>query len=134
MRFVDTSFWVALQAARDSRHAAAASLWVGQARPLLTTNHVLGETWTFLRRAGGHRLAVGFLDRVSRIESLIVHHVDERLEVDAWGWLRRHDERRYSFVDATSFAVMRRLKIREALAFDGDFAAAGFIELRPEGP
>jgi hypothetical protein len=25
---------------------------------------------------------------------------------------------------------MRSLRIREALAFDGDFAAAGFIELR----
>jgi predicted nucleic acid-binding protein len=28
--------------------------------------------------------------------------------------------------------VMRRMRIREALAFDGDFAAAGFVELRPE--
>jgi len=25
---------------------------------------------------------------------------------------------------------MRRLAIREVLAFDGDFAAAGFVELR----
>jgi len=25
---------------------------------------------------------------------------------------------------------MRRLAIREAFAFDGDFAAAGFVELR----
>ena len=45
--------------------------------------------------------------------------------------LRRHDERVYSFVDATSFAVMRQLGITEALAFDGDFSAAGFIEVRP---
>jgi predicted nucleic acid-binding protein len=35
-----------------------------------------------------------------------------------------------SFVDATSFAVMRRRRIREALAFDGDFNAAGFVEVR----
>jgi len=26
---------------------------------------------------------------------------------------------------------MRSLKVRRALAFDGDFAAAGFAELRP---
>jgi predicted nucleic acid-binding protein len=42
----------------------------------------------------------------------------------------RHDEREYSFVDATSFAVMRALRLRNALAFDGDFTAAGFVELR----
>jgi uncharacterized protein len=43
----------------------------------------------------------------------------------------RHDEREYLFVGATSFAVMRSLRIREALAFGG-FAAAGFVELRAE--
>ena len=45
--------------------------------------------------------------------------------------MRRHDERVYSFVDATSFAVMRAHRIDAALTFDGDFAAAGFRELRP---
>lgn len=130
MRFVDTSYWVALQAARDAHHGDAAALWEMQTQPLMTTNHVLGETWTFLRRAGSHRLAVGFFDRVSALRTLAVHHVDERLEADAWMWLRRRDERQYSFVDATSVAVMRRFRIREALAFDGDFAAAGFVELR----
>jgi predicted nucleic acid-binding protein len=34
-------------------------------------------------------------------------------------------------VDGTSLQVMRRLRMTEALAFDGDFAAAGFIEVRP---
>jgi predicted nucleic acid-binding protein len=38
----------------------------------------------------------------------------------------------YSFVEATSFVLMRKLRILEALAYDGDFAAAGFVELRPE--
>lgn len=56
--------------------------------------------------------------------------IADDLEEDALRWLRRHDEREYSFVDATSFAFMRSLQIQEALAFDGDFAAAGFVELR----
>ncbi len=29
---------------------------------------------------------------------------------------------------------MRRLRIREALAFDGAVAAAGFVEVRPTPP
>jgi predicted nucleic acid-binding protein len=56
--------------------------------------------------------------------------VSPELEDDADRWLRRRDEREYSFVDATSFAMMRSLRITQALAFDGDFAAAGFQELR----
>ena len=43
--------------------------------------------------------------------------------------IRRHDERVYSYVDATSFRVMRDRRLRETLAFDQDFAAAGFVEV-----
>lgn len=71
------------------------------------------------------------VDAAFASRSLTVEQVDTGTEHQAWQWLRRHDEREYSFVDATSFAVMRRLRIREALAFDGDFAAAGFVEVRP---
>ncbi|MGH2874907.1 MAG: type II toxin-antitoxin system VapC family toxin [Solirubrobacteraceae bacterium] len=128
--FVDTSYWIALQSRRDARHPDAAQIWRSGPGRMVTTNHVLGETWTFLRRAADHVTATGFLDRFHRLESVAVHHVDRGLEDEAWEWLRRHDEREYSFVDATSFALMRQLRLREALAFDGDFSAAGFVEVR----
>jgi len=96
----------------------------------LTTTLVVGETWTFLCRRAGHRRAVEFLDAALKLRLLNIRHVDEDAENEAWRWLRRHDEREYSFVDATSFVLMRRLRIREALAFDGDFSAAGFTETR----
>ena len=57
--------------------------------------------------------------------------VDSAIDERAWDWLARHDERSYSYVDATSFEIMRRERIAEALAFDGDFSAAGFVEVRP---
>jgi len=60
-----------------------------------------------------------------------VSGVSEQMEAEALIWLRQRDEREYSFVDATSFAIMRRRRMREALAFDGDFSAAAFVELRP---
>jgi predicted nucleic acid-binding protein len=130
--FVDTSFWVALQMSGGPHHRnAVALLQAHAAEPMVTTNHVRGETWTFLRCRDGHRAAVRFLDALERSPRFEVIGVDDEVELDALSWLRRRDEREYSFVDATSFAVMRRRRIREALAFDGDFAAAGFVELRP---
>jgi predicted nucleic acid-binding protein len=130
--FVDTSFWLALHLPRDARHEAAAALLAAHANAsLVTSNHVRGETWTFLRRRAWHAAAVGFLDAIERTPRMRVLFVSDELERQALSWLRARDEREYSFVDATSFALMRSLRIREALAFDGDFAAAGFVELRP---
>jgi predicted nucleic acid-binding protein len=129
--FVDTSLWAAVGLRRDRHRAEAGRLLEACAsEPLVTTNHVRGETWTLLRRRGDHRIALGFLRTLERSPRLQVVHVSAGLEDEALEWLRRHDEREYSFVDATSFALMRSLGIHEALAFDGDFAAAGFVELR----
>ena len=130
MRFVDTSFFVALRMRDDRNHAQAVRLWSADRSSLLTSNHVVGETWTFSRRRLGHAVAVEFLDLVERSDRVVIEPIGPDLESEAWAWLRRHDERSYSFVDATSFAVMRANRLREALAFDDDFAAAGFVEVR----
>jgi uncharacterized protein len=132
MRFVDTSFWVAYRFRRDDHHEEAVMIWRDRSHPLLTTSLVIGESWTFLRRRVGHAEAVGFLDAVQASPRVSITHVDDAVEGAAFAWLRRHDERDYSFVDATSFEVMRRERVVQALAFDGDFAAAGFVEVRQE--
>lgn len=124
---------------RDVRHDDALAMLdaLGRSEQILTTNLVAGEAWTFLRRRDSHRTALAFLDRLdalSRAERLVVHRVTEDQEVAAWDWLRKHDERVYSYVDATSFRVMRDRRLREALAFDQDFAAAGFVEVHARAP
>jgi len=118
---------------RDSRHRVALELLrqVGGQR-IVATNLIRGETWTWLRYKRWHRKAVEFLDSVGgQNQRIQVARVKPAEEDEALRWLRRHDEREYSFVDATSFAFMRAKGISEVLAFDGDFAAAGFTELRP---
>lgn len=132
MKFADTSFWVALFLRRDANHEVARRLWAdrGEAR-LLVTNHVRGELWTFLRRRDGHAHAAAAVRVIAESPTVELVHITSEVEDDAWRWLELHDERSYSFVDATSFAVMRRRRLHEALAFDGDFAAAGFVEVRP---
>ena len=132
MTFVDSSFWIAQVISGDAHHTQAKALEdVFSRQSLVTSRPVVAETWTFLRRKTGHSRAMTWLDQLEATQGLAVHRVPEEIEDEAWAWLRVHDERAYSFVDATSFALMRKLRIKEALAFDGDFAAAGFVELRP---
>jgi uncharacterized protein len=129
--FVDTSFWVALTNRRDARHQEATALLAAHhGDRLVTTNEVRGETWTFLRRRAGHATAVKFLDALGASRRVELLRVTETAEAEAQQWLRRRDDREFSWVDATSFATMRQLRATEALAFDGDFSAAGFTELR----
>ena len=129
--FADTSFWVALAARADRHHAAAARLWHREPPGIETSNHVLGETWTFLNRRYGQQAARTMVSSVRTSPRVSVRHVPPETEEEAWRWLGQRDEREYSFVDATSFAIMRRHGITDALAFDGDFSCAGFVELRP---
>lgn len=130
MVFVDTSFWAALGNATDDRHESAVRLWAGKPSVVTTSNHVLGESWTLLNRRCGHRVA-RTAAAIRHSAQVRVEHVTAELEEEAWQWLEKRDEREYSFVDATSFALMRKKKIAAAFAFDDDFTAAGFIELRP---
>ncbi len=136
MKPAGTSLWIAWSLPGDGRHRDAFALLnhLGPTGQVLTTNLIVGETWTFLRRKDGHGTALAFLDPIETLAmgaKLTIHRVRSEQENKAWDWLRKHDERAYSFVDATSFQVMRDRRLREALAFDQDFAAAGFLELRP---
>jgi predicted nucleic acid-binding protein len=60
---------------------------LGSAEQVLTTNLVVGETWTFLRRKDGHRTALAFLDRIGALQQqskLVVHRVTFDQEDKAW--------------------------------------------------
>jgi len=129
--FVDTSAFAAAIASRDARHLEAVALLEAHGSSgLVTSNHVRGETWTFVNRRYAHRTAAAFLDMLGRTRRIEVVFVSHDLEERALRWLRRRNEREYSFVDATSFTLMKSLRINEALTFDGDFEAAGFTVLR----
>jgi uncharacterized protein len=130
--FIDTSYLIAALSPADRNHHAAIELKeVLRGVSPFTTNHVVGECWTFARRRFGHGAAVKLTDALRRSDRYRIVHVDRELEEAALEWLRDHDEREYSFVDAASFAVMRRHRILDALAFDRDFHAAGFRTLAP---
>ncbi len=78
-----------------------------------------------LERKYKPELALQWLDGLRAMQSLeIVGCAPADLE-QARGWLDRKIPK-LGIVDATSFAIMKRLKIRYVFAFDGHFGKAGF--------
>ncbi len=131
MIFVDTSFLYAAIDKRDDRHQdALAALDAAGGDGLLTTTHVLGESWTLTRRRLGHRAAVSLIAAIRASTLYTLATPGRKLEERAFEWLVQHDEREYSFVDAVSFVTMEDRRVETALAFDADFEAAGFSTLR----
>lgn len=127
--FVDTGGFLGLLVADDVSHARARELFAqanAERWRLVTTNAVVVETYGVLliRSRDKRRAGMTFLDLVEtgacRIER--VRRADETRAVAI---LRGHEDETYSFCDALSFAVMERLAVREAIAFDRHFREYG---------
>lgn len=114
---------------RDRFHARAATFYrssFSQYLYLITTNLVIAETYVNVRRASGHARATAFLDLVEQSERIRCLWSDRQLELRAREILRRYSDQDFSYVDAVSFAVMRRESVDHAFAFDQHFRTMGF--------
>lgn len=130
---MDTGAFVALRNSSEREHRAARAtpaLLVGEGVTLLTSNYVFAETYTALLVRVGRREAISWGKIFRESAAIEVLRVDESLEQDAWEILESHDDKSWSYVDATSFALMDREGIDEAFAFDRHFAQRG-LKLLP---
>lgn len=125
--FVDTSALYAVMDGDDANHAAAAAEWrrlLDGGVPLVTTNYVLLETTALVQHRLGMEAVRALHDDVAPV--LGVEWMAERHHEAAMAAVLAVGSRGLSLVDCSSFGAMRALGIREAFAFDADFAAQGF--------
>ncbi len=130
--FVDASFWIALFDRSDAAHDVTTAFWHEVAnRPvrLTTSDYVLDEAYTFLRRHVGLQAAVDLHDVVHASRLLQVAEVSASIRVAAWDTLIKYDDKVLSFTDCTSFVLMWRAGLKEALTLDGHFVQVGFVQL-----
>lgn len=128
--FVDTSAWYAAADRRDRSNARAKEILSGGER-LVTTDHVLVETWLLLR----HRLSRGAAERFweGLRQGAAALEVAGAADLEmAWSIGSEFSDQDFSIVDRTSFAVMRRLGMRRVASFDDDFAIYRFGQNRRE--
>jgi predicted nucleic acid-binding protein len=126
--FIDTSAFVALRNAAEAEHeqarVALAEL-LADGAALFTSNYVFAETYTALmvRVGRGEAIEWGRRFRAGGVVELV--RADEDVENHAWRILEDHDDKRWSYVDATSFALIEREGNGEAFALDAHFGQRG---------
>ena len=118
--FVDTSAFYAAADVGDRGNPRATEV-LRTDEDLVTTDHVLVESWLLVRhrlgRPAADRLWHGLRSGVAAVEWVTPADLDV-----AWEIAQGFADQDFSIVDRTSFAVMERLGLTRAVSFDDDFA------------
>lgn len=133
--FVDTSGWIEPVLRSDLDHAAMvrfAQQLQAERRQMVTTDDVLNEVVALLTtdsRGIARPLLIQFINQILSSPQVQIVHVDAQIWREAWAMLERMSDKTWSWVDASSFIVMRRLGIVEAFTTDHHFTQAGFVRI-----
>lgn len=117
--FVDSSVWFAAANIREHRNERAKRL-LAELGAMVTTDHVLVETWLLLNsrihRHAAERFWRGVRTGNVHLEKVTAEDLDR-----AWAIGELFSDQAFSIVDRTSFVVMERLGLTRAASFDDDF-------------
>jgi predicted nucleic acid-binding protein len=118
--FVETSAFYAAADSSDSSHMRAREVLAAAGR-LVTSDHVLVESWILIRARGGRSAAERFWGGVrgglATVETVLPGDLDA-----AWRIGETFPDQGFSIVDRTCFAVMERLGINSVSSFDDHFS------------
>ncbi len=125
--FVDAGAFIALQDVSDGHHAAAVSFFesASPATRWLSSNFVVDETITFLRRSVGHACAAAYADSMLKTRLFDIISVNPAIEHSAVEVFKRYKDKELSFTDCVTIAVVRSMKIDGVFGFDSDFISVG---------
>ena len=127
--FVDSGAWIALALSRDPLHARAREQWDllrGAGAKLHTSVPIVIETFTFLDRNANRDVALAWQESIIQPGLLDILPCELRDLQRSWDYFRRSDLHNLSADDATSFAIMKRVRIRLAYTFDHHYSVVGF--------
>ncbi len=131
MIFVDTGAWFAFSVPTDPDHASARALIDANREPLVTTDFVVDELLTLFRVRNQSHRAHQWLDDVYRAGAFDLVRITPADFERAMAIYRDFADKLWSFTDCTSFAVMERLAITKAFAFDQHFRQYGSLTILP---
>lgn len=128
--FIDTSAFVALRNRGEREHSRARETLRGLVEgrvSLYTSNYVFAETYTALLVRVGRAEAIEWGRRFREDEAIELVRLEASIERATWRILEDHSDKDWSYVDASSFALIESEGANEAFAFDHHFVQRGLI-------
>jgi predicted nucleic acid-binding protein len=130
--FFDTWGWLAIAHRDDQRHAEATTFYrdflVAGGVPV-STDYILSETISLLRARTSPQGTERFIDGILAAETsgkVVIERIGAERWSAAWKLSKKFgDKPDISFVDFTSFALMKELKISEAMTADRHYEFVG---------
>lgn len=121
--FVDTSAFCALAIPKDQNNTNAKAFQAKlqeQKAAIYTSDYVLDETYTLLKMRSNHSTSVKFMDEIDKSHINILR-ITEDIETDAKAIFRKFEDKKLSFTDCTSFALINQFRLDAVFAFDEHF-------------
>ncbi|HMV41816.1 MAG TPA: PIN domain-containing protein [Leptospiraceae bacterium] len=130
--FWDTSGWFSLLVASESNHSKVRNISDELTKnkiPFFTSDLVIQETMTLLMARKETEKAKQFWSSLVDSKVVRIERIDETRFQKSGEYFSKHIDQGYSFVDASSFILMKEFKITKAVTTDKHFRKAGFIKL-----
>lgn len=131
MIFVDTGAWYAAFVESDPNHPRATEWRRANHERLITTDYIVDETLTLLRARHQYDIAVQFGEHAFGGQLSDIHSLGLDEILDGWQTFLRFTDKEWSFTDCTSRAIMERLGLTTAFAFNGHFRQFGTVRVVP---
>ena len=132
--FVDTAGWAYYLDRQDTLHPLILALvqhTVKQKRYLITTNYIITELVALLssRYHLPRQQVITAINALKTDTAVEIARYEQSIDDEAWALLEARLDKKWSLVDASSFVVMKRFSITQALTTDHHFSQAGFIQV-----
>jgi uncharacterized protein len=127
--FADIYYWLALLNPRDQAHQEALTLSQARSEPIVTTAWVLMEVGDAMSDPANRAAFVQFMHDLRADPDATMLPAEQKWFDEGLALFAARLDKKWSLTDCTSFVVMKKLGLVEALTGNGDFEQAGFRKL-----
>lgn len=131
--FVDTGAFFSVLSRNDTFHEKSIKLWaLLDESQLITSEFILIEAATLIRVKIGSKESIAFINKIENGTDIDIITINKDLKDNGWIYFKKFSDKTYSYIDCTSYYIMKKNNITKVFGFDEHFTQMGFSLLHPD--